>query len=103
MAIHAYVFPSYKHHNKPRSASTDGIRNAINRAGLNTNVLLSWYGPFTVHCLRHTFASKLAQGKMSLFGVGTLLGHSDIKTTQRYAHLVIEDVSDEAVSILENR
>ena len=39
-----------------------------------------------VHDLRHTFASLLASGGMSLPMIGKLLGHSSPKTTQRYAH-----------------
>lgn len=40
-----------------------------------------------VHDLRHSFASFLVNAGRSLYEVQTLLGHSQIKTTQRYAHL----------------
>lgn len=40
-----------------------------------------------IHDLRHTFASLLVSGGMSLPMIGKLLGHSQAKTTQRYAHL----------------
>lgn len=40
-----------------------------------------------VHDLRHTFASLMISGGMSLPMVGKLLGHTQHKTTQRYAHL----------------
>ena len=39
------------------------------------------------HTLRHTFASHLAQKGISLKAIQELLGHSDIRTTMRYAHL----------------
>jgi site-specific recombinase XerD len=40
-----------------------------------------------LHDLRHTFASLLVSGGASLPMIGKLLGHTQAKTTQRYAHL----------------
>jgi integrase len=41
----------------------------------------------TPHVLRHTFASHLAMAGAPIPAIQGLLGHSDIKTTMRYAHL----------------
>lgn len=40
-----------------------------------------------LHDLRHSFASVGADGRLGLPVIGKLLGHADVKTTQRYAHL----------------
>ncbi|UOD50423.1 site-specific integrase [Orrella daihaiensis] len=40
-----------------------------------------------IHDLRHSFASFLVNAGRSLYEVQKLLGHTQIKTTQRYAHL----------------
>ncbi len=40
---------------------------------------------FTVHCLRHTFATRLYHQTRDLHLVREALGHADVGTTQRYA------------------
>lgn len=44
-------------------------------------------GDVRIHDLRHTFASFLVGSGHSLYEVQKLLGHSDPRTTMRYAHL----------------
>jgi integrase len=40
-----------------------------------------------IHDLRHSFASVMVASGQSLPMIGALLGHRDVKTTSRYAHL----------------
>jgi integrase/recombinase XerC/integrase/recombinase XerD len=42
---------------------------------------------YTVHCLRHTYASELLNAGMRLEVLQQLLGHEDIDITRRYARL----------------
>jgi integrase len=49
-----------------------------------------------IHDLRHDFASQLVSSGSSLPLIGSLLGHSNPKTTHRYAHL-FDDSQREAV------
>lgn len=44
----------------------------------------------SLHTLRHTYASHLAQAGVPLYDISKLLGHSSIKMTQVYAHLCPE-------------
>jgi site-specific recombinase XerD len=39
------------------------------------------------HCLRHSFASNFLMSGGHLVALSRLLGHTDLKTTQVYAHL----------------
>ena len=52
-----------------------------------------------VHDLRHSFASFLVNAGRSIYEVKELLGHADIKTTSRYAHLSQESLKA-AVSVI---
>ena len=49
-----------------------------------------------IHDLRHQFASFLVNGGRTLYEVQTILGHSDAKVTQRYAHLSSRSLQDAA-------
>jgi len=49
-----------------------------------------------IHDLRHSFASFLVNAGRSLYEVQKLLGHTQIKTTQRYAHLSQQTLLDAA-------
>lgn len=47
------------------------------------------------HVLRHTFATLAIRRGLSLPSLQRLLGHSDIRTTQVYLHLTIDDIKRE--------
>lgn len=49
-----------------------------------------------IHDLRHSFASFLVNGGRSIYEVQKILGHSQIRTTQRYAHLSQETLLEAA-------
>lgn len=55
---------------------------------------------FRIHDLRHTFASWLVSEGVELVKVRDLLGHSSIKMTERYAHLMPDRLLG-AVSVLD--
>ena len=60
--------------------------------GLRDAADLSWgcseISDVRIHDLRHMFAISLVSGGASLDMIGRLLGHTQIGTTQRYAHLI---------------
>lgn len=63
---------------KPYASLFSSWDNARKKAGLRE---------VRIHDLRHSFASFLANSGRSLYEIQRLLGHTQIKTTQRYAHL----------------
>ena len=86
-----YLFTNQKG-TGPRNHATNGIKKALRRSGIQG---------VRIHDFRHTCASRLIQAGMSLYEVSSILGHSDVQTTQRYAHLECKDVSQRARDIME--
>lgn len=74
-----------------RGYCTQSIRKAMVRAGLHG---------CRVHTLRHTLASRLVQNGLSVYEIREILGHSDIKTTMRYAHLESRQVTSKARDVI---
>ena len=54
---------------------------------------------FVLHCLRHTCASRLVKAGVSLPVIKDWLGHSNINTTMRYAHLFPQDLMNAAKAL----
>ena len=52
-----------------------------------------------IHDLRHTYASNALASGLPIEMVGKLLGHSNIQTTARYAHLADQAIRDAAVQV----
>ncbi len=74
----SYVFVTERETIRKNNLITN-IKRAARLAGIKKNV--------TIHMLRHTYASHLVMAGVDLPTVKTLLGHADIHTTMRYAHL----------------
>jgi integrase len=81
-----YVF--CKPDGKPYKDIYSGFRLAVKRAGIEG---------CTIHTLRHTVGSHLVMNGVDLATVKELLGHRDIQTTLRYAHLA-QDHKREAIA-----
>ena len=59
---------------------------------------------YTLHCLRHTFATELLNAGMRLECLQPLLGHSCLEMTRRYARLTDKTREEEyfrAMAIIE--
>jgi integrase len=52
-----------------------------------------------IHDLRHTFASTAVAAGQGLPMIGKLLGHTQVQTTARYAHLAADPVRSAADSV----
>ena len=67
----------------------------LHKAGLQ-------YSGYTLHCLRHTYATDLLNARMPLECLRILLGHTNLEVTRRYARLSDKTREDEYFSAMES-
>lgn len=85
-----YVF--FHEKNRPGAKLGDRIQNlrrSFARACVQVGIT-----NFTIHDLRHTFASWLVMNGTTLFEVSKLLRHSSVTMTEIYAHLAPDQLHD---------
>lgn len=86
-----YLFPSYKlsvepatglirRHHIDESMINKVIKRACEKSGITKQV--------SSHTLRHSFATHLLQNGVDIRTVQAQLGHSDVKTTEIYTHIL---------------
>ncbi|SDG17385.1 tyrosine-type recombinase/integrase [Thalassobaculum litoreum] len=81
-----YVFPG-KSSDNPLTDIKRTWQSVCNKAGIQNA---------RIHDLRHSFASILVSHGASLPLIGAMLGHTQVQTTQRYAHLYDEPLKGAA-------
>jgi site-specific recombinase XerD len=60
------------------------------------------YSGYTLHCLRHTFATELLNVRMPLECLRVLLGHTNLEVTRRYARLSDKTREEEYFAAMES-
>jgi len=98
-----FMFPSENISNDPRA-------NVMRRHHIYSGTLQSHvkdaikeariFKQASCHTFRHSFATRLLQAKYDLKQIQTLMGHSDIRTTEIYLH-VLDDLGDRVKSPLD--
>jgi integrase len=86
-----FVFPSARRPGRPMESVRGVWARAKAAARLAPDLRL--------HDLRHNFASLAINNGVSLYEVGKLLGHSQLSTTSRYAHLSADRLHEAANTV----
>jgi integrase len=83
----------------PRSFNRNRIQNTVKVAKKKVGL-----EDFHFHDLRHSAASAMVQNKVDVFWVAAVLGHKDMRSTKRYAHLATQNLAEaiSAISINKN-
>ncbi len=91
-----YVFPSKKRSVDPRSGCSrrhhvmeSGLQKAVKRAAQKARIDKR----VTCHTLRHSFATSMLEDGINIRVLQELMGHSDVKTTELYTHVMDKDIS----------
>lgn len=69
----------------PLTISVAGVKTAFRRARIKAG-----YPTVRFHDLRHACASLMIEAGEDLYAVGEVLGHTNVQTTRRYAHLQLD-------------
>ena len=82
--ISDWLFPGLDgYHLHIRSA-----QNIFEKAAKNANIQKT----VSIHCLRHSFATHLLEGGTNIKYIQALLGHANLKTTERYTHIARQNI-----------
>lgn len=87
------VFPGED--GKMRTRISNSFREAVKKLKLNEGIDNPKY-KVVFHTLRHTYASWLMQRGANLYDVKELMGHSEYRMVQRYAHLAQDGLKKKA-------
>ena len=91
-----YVFPAKKisvdprsgierRHHVMESGLQKAVKTAAKKAGITKRV--------TCHTLRHSFATTMLEDGINIRTLQEIMGHADVKTTERYTHVMDKDIT----------
>lgn len=88
-----YLFYGQGHSHLSYESSRMIFRSCLQKAGLE-------YNGYTLHSLRHTFATDLLNARIPLECLRILLGHTSLEVTRRYARLTDKTREEEYFSAM---
>jgi len=82
---HDYLFVTRRFNPLDRTNVYRLVKKILSKAGIEKKKM----GP---HVLRHTFATLLMKSNVSIYKIKKLMNHKQLTTTERYLHVVEEDL-----------